>query len=235
MQDEQMNESTGTNDNDDAGEVDLSTLFTPEEVTAKQEAINAAKAEEERRSALSEDELKAEDEAREAQRLADEQAKQGAPDEYSDFKFSEGVEPAVELIDEFKPFAKELNLTQEQAQQVIDFYGNKVTPVMQKKQVEAWQEQLKTWVNDAKKDKEIGGDKFDAKVLDAQRVINTEGTAELKKVFDQYGLGNHPELIRVFSRVAKYMKEDNIEQHGKTDEVKPKSFEAIALKLYNGQ
>jgi uncharacterized protein (DUF4415 family) len=240
MQDEQTNDLTGqqndSGNNDDSGQgLDVSALFSAEEISAKQEAVNAAKAEEDRRSSLSDEERNAEDKVIEDAKAAEEAASQGAPEEYADFKTPEGIQIDNELLNDFRPLAKELNLSQDKAQKIIDLYAGKITPALMKRQADAWQETLSGWVDACKSDKEIGGDKFDSKLLDAQRVINTEGTPELKKVFDQYGLGNNPEMVRIFSRMAKYMKEDNIENQGKQTESKGKSMEAIASRLYNGE
>jgi len=59
-----------------------------------------------------------------------------------------------------------------------------------------------------KSDKEIGGDSFTPSVKHAQNAINKFGTPELKSALDSYGMGNHPELVRVFARIGKAMAED---------------------------
>jgi len=189
---------------------DLSTLFTPEEVTAKQEAVAASAAEETRRSALTEEERVAEDTAKAAETAAAEEAAKNnkAPEEYADFKMPEGMPVDEALLNDFKPLAKELDLPQEKAQKLIDLYAEKVAPLMQQRQVDAWNETRKGWVETAKLDKEIGGDKFDPALADAMRVVNTLGTPELKQVFNDYGIGDNPEVVRVFARMAKYLKED---------------------------
>lgn len=203
---------SGGDTGDQGGQADdLSALFTAEEVAAKREALIAAKAEEDRRAALTDAEREAEDTAKaEADRKQEEEAKADqAPEEYEDFKLPEGQPVDVELLNDFKPLAKELNLSQAKAQKLIDLYAEKVAPLAIQRQTDAWNAQLEGWKAECQKDSEIGGDKFDAKVSDAKRVINTIGTPELKKVFDDYGLGNNPELVRVFSRMAQYLKEDS--------------------------
>lgn len=173
---------------------------TYEQLTAQSKELSD-KAEELRRSKLTDEERAAED----ASRAAD-----TVPEEYADFTMPEGMPADEQLLNDFKPVAKELGLSQGKAQKLIDLYGGKVAPLMAQRQQDAWNGQLEAWVAECKGDKEIGGDKFDAAVSDAQRVINTVGTPELKKVFDDYGLGNNPELVRVFSRMAKYLGEDSI-------------------------
>lgn len=179
---------------------DLSTLFTPEEVTAKKEAIAAAKAEETRRAALTEEERAAEDAAK-----AEEAKKGEAPEEYADFTMPEGMEVAKDALELFVPIAKELKLTQEQAQKIVDIQAKMVVA-----RTEAWNQTLTQWQEATKADKEIGGDNFTKNVEVAQRALNTFGTPELKTALNQYGLGNHPELVRLMVRIGNAIKEDGI-------------------------
>jgi len=206
---------------------DLSKLFTPEEVTAKKEFIASAKTEEERRSKLSPEDLKKEDDAKVAL-----EADTKVPEIYADFKIPDGMEVDKELLTETLPMFKELGLSQGKAQKIIDLYSAKIAPAFIKRQADAWNAQKEGWKADVQKDTEIGGDKFEASVKEAQRVLNTLGTPELKKVFDDYGLGNHPEFVRVFARMAQHLKEDTLEARGKG---KPatNTMDGIASVLYD--
>ena len=123
-------------------------------------------------------------------------------------------------------------MSQSDAQKVIDLYTSKVMPAFIKKQTDAFEQQKETWKTAVKADKEIGGDKFDVSVKDALRVLNTIGTPELKKVFDDYGLGNHPEFVRVFARMAKHFKEDTIETGDKGNKGVARTVEQVAERLY---
>ena len=172
---------------------------TYESLTAQAKEI-ADKAEELRVSKLTDEEKAAEAKAKED---ADAAAKlDHAPEEYSDFKMPKDTPVDEQLLNDFKPLAKELDLPQDKAQKLIDLYAEKVAPLMIQRQQDLWQETQKQWVETAKADKEIGGDKWDATVESAMRVVNTIGTPELKDAFNTYGLGNHPELIRMCARIA---------------------------------
>jgi hypothetical protein len=81
---------------------------------------------------------------------------------------------------------------------------------MEAQRLEAWGNLTKEWADTAKKDSEIGGDKWDKNVEVAQRALNTFGTPELKAALNLYGLGNHPELIRLMVRMGNAMREDSI-------------------------
>ena len=208
---------------------DLSTIFTPEEVTAKKEALASAKAEEDRRAKLTDDEKAAEDKAK-----ADQEAANVVPEEYADFTVPKGMEVDNDLLSEVKPIFKELGLSQANAQKLIDVYSEKIGPAFVKKQAEQWEAQKEDWKAQVKADKEIGGANFDKSVSEAVRVLNTIGTPELKKVFDEYGLGNHPEFVRVFSRMATHLKEGTLEM-GDKGAVRTNTLDAMADRLYGGE
>ncbi|MEI9824931.1 peptidase [Klebsiella pneumoniae] len=138
-----------------------------------------------------------------------EQKPEGAPEKY-EFKPAEGQELDTAALEQFEPIARELNLTNEQAQKMVDLYGTKIMPMVQKQQAEAWQAQTEEWAATVKADKEIGGDKLTANLGVAQRAMDTFGTPALKEYLNGTGLGNHPELVKAFVKVGKAMSEDGV-------------------------
>jgi hypothetical protein len=173
----------------------------------------AAKAEETRRAALTQEQRDAEDATAAAQKAAAEKDKAGAPEQYEEFKKPEGLENIElnkEAVDALKPIAKELGLSQDKAQTLFAKLLTDVYPKMEAQRLEAWGNLTKGWAETAKADKEIGGDKWNANVEVAQRALNTFGTPELKEALNQFGLGNHPELIRLMVRMGNAMREDTI-------------------------
>ncbi|EMM8868919.1 hypothetical protein SK92_00265 [Klebsiella oxytoca] len=138
----------------------------------------------------------------------DEQKPEGAPEKY-EFQAGEGVELDAEALKDFEPVARELNLTNEQAQKLVDAYP-KILAGVQQRQTEAWQAQTEQWAADVKADKEVGGDKLTANLSAAQRALDQFGTPELREYLDGTGLGNHPELVKAFIKVGKAMSEDGV-------------------------
>lgn len=138
-----------------------------------------------------------------------EQKQEGAPEKY-EFKPAEGLELDTSALEQFEPIARELNLTNEQAQKMVDLYGMKIMPMVQKQQSEAWQKTTEQWAADVKADKEIGGDKLTANLSAAQRALEQFGDPELKEYLDSTGLGNHPALVKAFIKVGKAMSEDKV-------------------------
>ena len=186
--------------------------------------------EEGRRAALTDEERATEDQAK-----ADEAKKnEGAPEAYEDFKVPEGMEASQELVDEFKPVLKELNLSQDKAQALIDFYTAKVLPGMQAKGLEVWNNELAQRQQAIEKDPEIGGEKLKATGETINRVANTflkpEETAELMEYSKRFG--DCPAFVKLLTRVGGAMKDDGVVLAGAGGESNAKT---IAERLYDSK
>lgn len=127
-----------------------------------------------------------------------------APEKY-EFTAGEGQELDKEAVAAFEPIARELGLSNEQAQKIVDVYGSTIMPQILKQQNEAWQQQTVEWAETIKADKELGSVES---IGNAQKAMDQFGTPELKQYLNDSGLGNHPELFRIFSRIGKAMSED---------------------------
>ena len=164
-------------------------------------------------------------------------APEGAPENY---EFNAKVADAPQELDPevltaFGDVAKELNLSQEAAQKVLD----KVAPVVQAKQAKALEDAKAGWVNDSQSDEEFGGENFDANLKTAKSALDTFGNDALKSLLVETGFGNHPEIIRFMYRAGKAISEDSYVGNsegamGKGSNT-PKDFNAIANSLYSNQ
>lgn len=133
---------------------------------------------------------------------------QGAPAEYEQFTMPEGLTFDPEVETNLKSLAKDLNLTQTQAQQVADL-GSQLS--------QTWTTSLQAhidatsaaWEQAAKADKEIGGDKLPENLGLAKTVLDKFGTPELRDLLKQSRLGNNPEVIRLLSKVGSAISDDN--------------------------
>lgn len=125
------------------------------------------------------------------------------PEKY-EFKAPEGREFDQSVIDQFSEVAKELKLTQEGAQKVIDKLGS----AFAEKQTNTLEAAKTEWVKSATADKEFGGEKLNENLATAKRALDTFGTPELRALLNESGLGNHPEIIRAFYRAGKQISED---------------------------
>ena len=123
---------------------------------------------------------------------------------YTDFQLPEGVTLDSALLEQAAPIFKELGLSKEQAQKLVDIQVKQA-----QSQTDAFNQQLETWRTSAKNDKEYGGDGFDQNIALARSALNKVGTPELKQLLNDSGVGDHPEIIRLMVRVGKMTAEDN--------------------------
>jgi hypothetical protein len=130
------------------------------------------------------------------------------PDAY-DLKMPEGVELDKAAADEFGTIAKELKLSQVDAQRIAD-----VAVKMQQKQAETHAEMVKGWVDQCKTDKEFGGDNLEQNLGVARKAIEAFGSPELKSLLNNTGIGNHPELVRFAYKAGKAISEDTFVASG---------------------
>lgn len=143
-----------------------------------------------------------------AKEAADKAAAEAAakPVEY-EFKLPEGVEFKGELLNELKTTAKELGLTQEQAQRVADL-GARQAQGFAAQLVEQQKTLTAEWAEQTTTDKEIGGDKLPENLAVAKKALDAFGTPELKTLLNQSGLGNHPDVVRFMVKAGKAISED---------------------------
>lgn len=131
------------------------------------------------------------------------------PEKYEDFTLPEGVAPNPETITQFTTLAKELELSQEQAQKLADI-GAGIVKSNTEAQANVLREAVNGWREQSATDKEFGGDKFTENLAVAKTALDTFGTPELKDLLVKSGLGNHPEILRAFYRAGKSISEDKV-------------------------
>lgn len=143
------------------------------------------------------------EQAAQGQKAEGEQKPEGAPESY-EFKAEEGQAFDDQVIGAFSEVAKELNLSQDAAQKVLD----KMAPVIASRQAEQISAAQAAWTESAKTDKEYGGEKLTENLAVAKQALDQFGTPELRTLLNESGLGNHPEVIRVFYRAGKAISQD---------------------------
>lgn len=126
----------------------------------------------------------------------------GAPESYEDFKAPDGMELEAETTTAFKEAAKADNLSQAQAQKYVDMAAGLVEKTLKGFQSQV-AERIEQWAVQTKADPVVGGQKYDENIKIALAAVDRYGDAELKQVFEEYGLGNNPALVRAFYRIGK--------------------------------
>lgn len=151
------------------------------------------------------------------------QKAEGAPEAYEDFKAPEGMEFQNGALDQFKEVAKELNLSQEQAQHLLD----KVVPDLAQRQMESIKAQAEAWKQATISDKEIGGDNWTRSSADIARVRdkfakNADGQFDPDILeFMQSPVGNHPGVLKLLARVGRAFGEADFPKGGTVTEKDP--------------
>jgi hypothetical protein len=130
---------------------------------------------------------------------------QGAPEKYEAFKLPEGLTINPDVEKEFTTLAKELNISQEKAQALLDLQ----VKVAQKAQEEDAAQMAKLrgeWKDQTLKF--LAADK-DKSLAYAAKFLDKVGDKDLRKYLDDTGLGDHPSLVKAFIEAGKLISDDN--------------------------
>ena len=127
------------------------------------------------------------------------------PDKY-ELKLPEGSLLKPDYIDKFSAYAKEKKLSNEQAQELL----NGRHEAVKEHDDSQWKmvEDAKTgWIEKGKTDTEFGGANYEKNITIAVEESKRFMSPGFKQILDKSGIGNHPEVIRVFIKYAKFIKE----------------------------
>lgn len=140
----------------------------------------------------------------------------GAPEEY-EFTPPDGIEIDPDKLEAFGEYAYSLGLSQDQFQKLIE-YDIERSANAQRSMAEAYGERISAWADATKVDKELGGEKLAENLGLAKKAMEKYASPALAKLIDSpsasnpdgLGLGNHPEVIRLFYRVGKAISESEL-------------------------
>ncbi len=140
----------------------------------------------------------------------------GAPEAYADFTAPEGYTIDKAAIDAFVPVAKELGLTQDQAQKLVTLQAQQMIEAA-KAPAATYEATRNTWQAQVRADpdlaKAVNGDKtgLDAVKLDIGRALNAIGdptlAAEFKSAMDLTGAGDHPAFVKTLWKLSQFATE----------------------------
>lgn len=131
---------------------------------------------------------------------------EGPPEKY-EFTLPEGMALDEAALGKFEPVLRDAGLTNEQANKLAGVFAEIRAADLQASQT-AFVEQVNGWLGEVKADPDLGGAKFDSTVKAAGAAMAAFGTPALREVLNNTGLGNHPELVRLMSRVGAALQED---------------------------
>ena len=130
---------------------------------------------------------------------------EGAPEKY-EWAAPEGVTLDESVMGSLSEVAKELNLSQDAAQKLVD----KMAPAMAQRQAAQVQAMQAEWRESSSGDAEFGGAKLAENMAVAKKALDAFATPEFRQLLEQTGMGNHPEVIRTFYRAGKAFSEDGL-------------------------
>ena len=153
----------------------------------------------------------------------------GPPEKY---EFTDVGDETIDgsVKEAFSEVARELGLSQDKAQGVLD----KMAPAIAKANQTQLAALSSQWEEMSKTDSEFGGDKFNENMATAKKALDEFGTPELSKILVGARLGNHPEVIRLLYRAGKAISSDRIITGKGAADGKPSGdkFGDMASRLY---
>ena len=152
-----------------------------------------------------------------------------APESYADFNIPEGMHHNEAMLAEASAVFKEIGLTQEQAQSLVNL-DVKNKQAEHDETLAAWNKTMDDWRAESAADKEFGGTKLDESVVLAKKGRDAFGSAEFIQMLDVTGVGNHPEMVRFLVKGGKAISEDVILQGSGAA---PKSKDAAQIMFPN--
>ena len=141
-----------------------------------------------------------------------EEPKTGAPEKYADFTAPEGVKLDPAAIAKALPVFKELGLSQDAAQKLIDLNREAMSEALAAP-YKAYQDTVAGWLKESQDHPDLRG-KLGAgqevnvrigKLLDS--VPDAKLASDFREAMDITGVGNHPAFIRLMDHFAKQLTE----------------------------
>lgn len=131
---------------------------------------------------------------------------EGAPEKYEEFKAPDGTTLDAEVVNTYAEVAKELGLSQEKAQGVID----KLAPILNKRQIEAAQAVKTQWREASLHDQSISTAEARAPAVKAVReFIGPDMQFKDKDIAEICAMaGDHPGFIKILKHFGQQLQED---------------------------
>lgn len=143
-----------------------------------------------------------------------EQAPANVVPEAYELNAPEGLTIDADLLAEATPIFKEAGLSNDQAQAILPAAKSLMEKTQQatiQTMIDGGNQQRKAWLDAAKADEQIGGNKWDASLGSAAKALDALGHpegSEFRTALNETGFGNHPEMIRIFARLGQMVGED---------------------------
>lgn len=139
------------------------------------------------------------------------------PIDWTQFPIPEENPSSTETIEAFKAMADSSKFTSEQVT-ALSKLGQSMMTDRANAEFAKTEAQKDAWANESKFDKEFGGDKFNENLAVSKRAYDAliPADSSLRELFDKTGIGNHPDIIRIFYRYGMMTSDDKLVQSGTT-------------------
>ena len=120
----------------------------------------------------------------------------------------------------------------DRANKLVEMHGTLVQSAIQtvgEQMVAEIQRQQAEWETAVKSDPEIGGANLAPNLAKVSKLIDAEGTPELRQALDATGAGSHPEIVKFFVKMA-----DRYAEGAPAGGGNPTSKESTAQRMYPG-
>ena len=128
----------------------------------------------------------------------------GRPETPDQYYFDERFADAN--LDDFRNIAHNLGLSQNQAEKILDMYSQANYDQMQEAETRHGEMQAQG-INALQKE---WGKSYNENVELARRAFTNFASKEALDIMEDSGLGNHPEIVKMFSKIGNLLKEDGI-------------------------
>lgn len=130
------------------------------------------------------------------------------PEKY-DVKVPEGMTLDVATLELFSPIFKELGITNEGAQKLVDVYAPLISSSADKireENLRQFSDMVKEWSKESLT--ELGAESKQ-KLAMCGKALQKFGTPELREMLNQTGVGSHKELVKFMAKVGATISEDS--------------------------
>lgn len=146
------------------------------------------------------------------------------PVDVTKLSFPEGSQIDEPLAKSFQAICDKHGIYEAAAQEIADLYTSRAAEAATKldealkaaaksaadKADAEMEEESAKWLAEAKADAEIGGQKWETVKVRVAAGVKNLGAQKAVKLLDSMGLGDHPEIIRLFVRAGEFNKSDSI-------------------------
>lgn len=112
-------------------------------------------------------------------------------------------------VEEIISFAKENNLSNEQAQAILNKQESLISKIFEESQA-LQEKQISEWREAVINDKVMGGNNLKVTAENARKVVERFGTEEFISILRDTGYGDNPEVVRFLSKIGAIMGDDSL-------------------------